>query len=1367
MAVETKLFSYFENLGGMNAIDSEEAIPDNQQMMLQNVLISKAGTIKKRKGYQKKGNTINSSSTSIDGLALYKTNVVSELMACAGGKVYRNSQKNVIVADRLEISSLADQTGGVCRATFYGTPDLSSVQVDYWITIQGASKTNNNDRFQIKAINTTSYYIDFYKTSVPADNESYAATALKPGAAVHSEDLPVVIGKLYAKLASAANYDALESTIELTFSAPHSFLVGDQLEVLVARDYAVTGVSLVNNWFVFAGADLSGIIPANHLTIYGSTANNGTYNSIFIDNTAKTITVTDVIPSAIADGRGFIRYEDYGLIVEEILSTTSVKVSGAFRDFSFEVLGTEIVYGKRTGVSLSYDWNLDGYLENIYAYPVFDYTPLSTDYVVNTKDVLRNMRVVGFEENGVWLDEKLNIRHGDAIAVESSWDVLTGDQIAKETIFDVKIPAEQDPITLTAMQDNLYSFNQNDECYRYDGSKMFRAGFHKPPEFVGAPVLSGEGSIEAGNYVYVYTYSYYDSHGLLIESQPSEASDPISWEGSNSFRITVKIPTIPKTVLNNGLNYDTTGIYINLYRTLDQGAVYYLVKTLKNDATVAFLNVEDNQSDAAIEANQVPLYTTLEGEFANDNIPIAKYAVVWDNRIWCANGLGYQEGLLQFLSTIIDHNTSDTVKISDGTNTQTFTASSPSVISSISAPLDPVIAVDSAVDHIDAPSDIEFDGAVDLTKLVRGDKLVISGSGSAANNNTFTVNSVAGQVVTVYETTLVSELASPAVGNCVRTNVAIIQAGSNQTIPAGAYIRVFNAKDKEKLPLTSVAEYDTANDYFRFTGVSLSDVKPGDVLVISGSTAGAIDGSYTVESTDEVLGRIYTVEDLTVPAPVALGNGRIAALSGRYPNNGIFFVESAVSAKPYIRIFSPFGIAQAAPQGIFYPIMDEQTKFYFSDSMDTELDVLISLAEAINSTKDCHVFAYWQNISKFQTLVLRERQRNSSPITIALDFNTTALRPTLAEVMENYKINDKALESTDNDVAKSFFKTVKAARLWYSKDGQPESFVGAFDDLNGGFYIDIDAQDGQEIMGICPSKNGLIVGKFNSHYLITAAKDNVYVATKVDSDSGCKSGYSMQQIDGSPVFLAQSGLVQTDGYSVKFIGESLFRLYKSYINKDFVVNAIGLHDHFEDRYYAAVPYSESNITSTSNNYVLCYDINKNAWSLFTNMAVRCWAKNEAEIYFGSYNGLVYQFRNDNSNRDYRDDWAAIDSKVQTKWYDLMQPTSRKMFSKVSLHLYNREQSSYATVKYAYDYSGGFSDVGTTAPISEDWGSSSFVWGISHWGTTGADAFRKALNPQKARAVKFSFENNVVNQNLEILGWEIEAKLLTPQATKQG
>lgn len=1359
MAIETKLFAYFENLGGINAIDSEEAIPDNQQMMLQNVIISKAGTLKKRKGYQKKGNTLSPSST-IDGISLYHTSDVKELLAMSGGKVYRNTQKNVIVIDQLEILSIIDQTGNVCRITFFGTPDLSSAIAGYYLTIQGSSKTNNNDRFQIKTINTTSYYIDIYKTSVPADDETFITTDLKPAAAVHSEDLPVIICKLYGKLTSATNYDPIETTMDLTFTANHNFKVGDQLTVSIARDYAVTGVNLTNNYFEFLGADLSGIIPANHLTIYGSTGNDATYTSIVIDNTLKTITVSEVIPSAVVDGRGFIRYEDYGLKVESILTPTSIQVSGAFRDFSTEVAGIEIVYGTRSGTSESYDWNLDGYLEEIYKYPVFDQTPFNVDYVINTKDITRNIRVVGFEAETIWLDDKFGLRHGEALAVESAWDFLTGNQIAKEVLFDVKSTTEQELITIIGMQDNLYTFNKNDECYRYDGSRIFRAGFHKPPEILGA-VRGASGVIGPGNYSYVYTYSYFDTNGLLIESQPSEPSADVVWTDVNYYKVIVKVNTIPKTSTNNGLCYDAENIYINLYRTLDQGSVYYLVTTIKNDTTKSHLNIEDNLSDDSLQSNLVPLYTTLEGEFANDTPPIAQYAVVWDNRIWCANGIGYQESLLQFLSTVIDHNTNDNIKISDGTTEYSFNADPTITITSIHAPNTEPMAANVVAGVNQGTKTFTFTNPI--SGIFRGDKVIVTGS--TGNDGTYTVNTISTPDITVYEA--IPSAVVDGSGTISRSNVVIYELGSSVTTTAGDFIRAFNTVDREKFPKTKVDAYDNVADSFRFIGANLKYVKPGDSLKITDSGAPLVNLTFTVESTDEVSGFIYIQEDLSLGAPVGDYYGEITTGAGLYPNDSIRYIEETVTSKPYLRIFNPAGIDQAASQGSLYIIKTEQTKFFYSETdMGTELDVLISFSEAVNSTKDCHVWAYWENIGKFQTLVLRERQRNGVPITLALDFNVTSFRPTLTEVMSQYKINDVALIATDANTKKSFFKTVKPARIWYSKAGQPESFVGSFDDINGGFYLDIDAQDGQEIMGICPSRNGLVVAKDNSHYLITASKDNFYTATKVDSDSGSKAGYSFAQVEGTPIFLSHTGAVQSDGYSVASVGLPLFRLYKNFINRDYVKLAVGMLDYYEDRYYVAVPYSESNITQTTNNYVLCWDVAKKAWTMWSNMPVRCWARDESKVYFGSYNGLVYQIREDNSNRDFKDDYAAIEAKVQTKWYDLTQPTSRKMFSKISLHLYNREQSSQASVKYAYDYSGGYSDVGGTAQIVEDWGSSTFAWGSSHWGTAGADAFRKALNPQKARAVKFSFENSAINQNLELLGWEIEAKLLTTQATKQ-
>jgi hypothetical protein len=74
----------------------------------------------------------------------------------------------------------------------------------------------------------------------------------------------------------------------------------------VMSSTAVSTVDQGNKKFTFSGADLSSLVVDDSLTISGSTGNDGTYTVTAFDDTADTITVSEAIPDATADGNGSI-----------------------------------------------------------------------------------------------------------------------------------------------------------------------------------------------------------------------------------------------------------------------------------------------------------------------------------------------------------------------------------------------------------------------------------------------------------------------------------------------------------------------------------------------------------------------------------------------------------------------------------------------------------------------------------------------------------------------------------------------------------------------------------------------------------------------------------------------------------------------------------------------------------------------------------------------------------------------------------------------------------------------------------------------------------------------------------------------------
>jgi hypothetical protein len=159
----------------------------------------------------------------------------------------------------------------------------------------------------------------------------------------------------------------------------------------------------------------------------------------------------------------------------------------------------------------------------------------------------------------------------------------------------------------------------------YDGLNVVEHGFHLYPEYPAITSTTTGGALQNGaTYGYQYVYSWTDAQGQVHRSSPSIVSS-ISTGGSGATAATSSIiPTLRVT--------NKTGVYIEVYRTLANGSVYFLVGTVANDPTTnSGVTFSDTLSDSSIEGNR-QLYTT-GGEVENICAPAAQALCIYMNRV--------------------------------------------------------------------------------------------------------------------------------------------------------------------------------------------------------------------------------------------------------------------------------------------------------------------------------------------------------------------------------------------------------------------------------------------------------------------------------------------------------------------------------------------------------------------------------------------------------------------------------------------------------------------------------------------------------------------------------------------------------------
>jgi len=160
-------------------------------------------------------------------------------------------------------------------------------------------------------------------------------------------------------------------------------------------------------------------------------------------------------------------------------------------------------------------------------------------------------------------------------------------------------------------RDVLYITNGEDGLFKYDGTRLYKAGLPKPLDLV-----QNAASGAAGTYRYRIVYKYTDSKDNIIFSTPSN-----ELELSNIS--TLDIPNILQ-----GSGFDTDGdIEIIVLRTKDNLSIFYEIATLTNDP----LNAIQTYADTVVDNDLIVEYTLPPFEL---NIsPVCRYIDVWRDQI--------------------------------------------------------------------------------------------------------------------------------------------------------------------------------------------------------------------------------------------------------------------------------------------------------------------------------------------------------------------------------------------------------------------------------------------------------------------------------------------------------------------------------------------------------------------------------------------------------------------------------------------------------------------------------------------------------------------------------------------------------------
>lgn len=301
-------------------------------------------------------------------------------------------------------------------------------------------------------------------------------------------------------------------------------------------------------------------------------------------------------------------------------------------------------------------------------------------------------------------------------------------------------------------------------------------------------------------------------------------------------------------------------------------------------------------------------------------------------------------------------------------------------------------------------------------------------------------------------------------------------------------------------------------------------------------------------------------------------------------------------------------------------------------------------------------------------------------------------------------------------------------------------------------FLEISENDGQQIMGMKVLGNNLIIFKTRSIYIVsfTGDADAPFILQgggKANSDVGCVSHFSIQEVQNGLVFLSPDGLYYFDGLNSSKMSDRINPTILGF-NQTQIQNARSCVQRIKHRYLIALQEADS-----GNDTIITWDWYLNAFSVHTGMApsTMCTTYNNGfteQIWFGDYNGYYYQMDTTSLN-DYPGNVATpINSYYYTNWKDFGDLIDEMVIPQTVL--YYLISSSNLSFSYSYDLNS--SDQYTLSiPLSGTgglWGSG--IWGTMLWGQSGGGLKRIDLNG-RGRVARFKFSSNILNNTWRVDG----------------
>lgn len=343
----------------------------------------------------------------------------------------------------------------------------------------------------------------------------------------------------------------------------------------------------------------------------------------------------------------------------------------------------------------------------------------------------------------------------------------------------------------------------------------------------------------------------------------------------------------------------------------------------------------------------------------------------------------------------------------------------------------------------------------------------------------------------------------------------------------------------------------------------------------------------------------------------------------------------------------------------------------------------------------------------------------------------------------------------------------------YSDVDSPEYFPSGTNRFN------VDTSQGDRVTGVKALNSVLYVFKGQTIHTLTGdiINDNFQVDILTTGGVGCVANATIQEVNGRLFFLDDEGVFSvTQGIDgVEEVSEIISPEFDSLRNSFNFKRATAAYWLLRDKYVIYMPVIDTNgsdKTSASTSKVYAYDIYRGGWLKWSNIkALGGMAVLGEDLWFSdmAYNDTteavdrpISMFLNTGTSVDYADHEAALSATYKTHWESLGEPSMFKKFLRLKLHSLDATINDFETQLFTINVTTevDYSDVPVFSHTFDfgngatgGWGEN--PWGNFPWGDSRLSYLKTKLGVNKAYSMRLIFENNTINKNFLISGYELE------------